>query len=209
MTRIGIDIDGVLRDFCKSFMEVMRKHYPETMLVDKLTDWQLEKHFTLSKKELQEIYWDKYCDAVFLDADPMPNAIEQMKDMFEWADKKDYQVVCISSQRPSGRHNSLHWLGKHGLGFSEVHFIKGRFKWKKDVDWLVDDSPENYHNWKRGRGDDEGFILMDAVYNQHIKATNRVKNISEVVNIIDPKSQVGFQQQELNEYGDDDWMTPH
>ena len=30
-------------------MEVMKKHYPETMLVDKLTDWQLEKHFTLSR----------------------------------------------------------------------------------------------------------------------------------------------------------------
>ena len=53
--RIGIDIDGVLRDFNKSFMGVMKKHYPETMLVDKLTDWQLEKHFTLSKKQLQEI----------------------------------------------------------------------------------------------------------------------------------------------------------
>ena len=27
--RIGIDIDGVLRDFGKSFMAVMKKHYPE------------------------------------------------------------------------------------------------------------------------------------------------------------------------------------
>ena len=188
MTRIGIDIDGVLRDFCKSFMEVMKKHYPETMLVDKLTDWQLEKHFTLSKKELQEIYWDKYCDAVFLDADPMPNAIEHMKDLFKWVDDwipQQHTLVCISSQRPSGRHNSLHWLGKHGLGFSEVHFIKGRYKWKKDVDWLVDDSPQNWHAWKKGRGSDEGFILMDAVYNQHINATHRVKSIIEVIDLVD------------------------
>ena len=64
--RIGIDIDGVLRDFGKSFIGVMKKYYPETMLQDKITDWQLEKHFTLSKAELQEIYWDKHHDAVFL-----------------------------------------------------------------------------------------------------------------------------------------------
>ena len=203
MTRIGIDIDGVLRDFCKSFMEVMSKHYPETMLVDKLTDWQLEKHFTLSKKELQEIYWDKYCDAVFLDADPMPNAIEHMKYLFGWANEKDNTLVCISSQRPSGRHNSLQWLGKHGLGFSEVHFTMGRYKWKKDVDWLLDDSPENWHNWKKGRGSDEGFILMDAVYNQHINATHRVKSIIEVIDIVNSKQDI------INEYGDDEWATPH
>ena len=182
--RIGIDIDGVLRDFGVSFMGVMKKHYPETMLQDKITDWQFEKHFTLSKKELQEIYWDKYCDAVFLEAPPIPGAIEQMWDLFEWAKETDNTLVCISSQSPTGRHNSLHWIGKHGLGFEEVHFVKGRYKWKKDVDWLVDDSPENWHAWKNGRGDDTGFILMDAVYNQHIKATNRIKKLKQVKDII-------------------------
>ena len=184
MTRIGIDIDGVLRDFGKSFMGVMKKHYPETMLQDKITDWQFEKHFTLSKKELQEIYWDKYCDAVFLEAPPIYGAIQQMQDLFDWASVNEYTLVCISSQRPMGRHHSLHWLGKHGLGFEEVHFAKGRYKWKKDVDWLVDDSPENWHNWKKGRGDDNGFILVDALYNQHIKATYRIKELKDVKDII-------------------------
>ena len=202
MMRIGIDIDGVLRDFGKSFMGVMKKHYPETMLQDKITDWQFEKHFTLSKKELQEIYWDKYCDAVFLDADPMPNAIVQMRELFDWANERNYTLVCISSQRPMGRHNSLQWLGKHGLGFSEVHFVMGRYKWKKDVDWLLDDSPENWHNWKKGRGSDDSFILMDAVYNQHINATHRVKNIIEIIDIVNSKQDI------INKYGDDDWATP-
>ena len=182
--RIGIDIDGVLRDFGVSFMKVMKKHFPETMLTDKITDWQFEKHFTLSKKELQEIYWDKYCDAVFLEAPPIPGAIEQMWDLFEWAKETDNTLVCISSQRPTGRHNSLQWLGKHGLGFEETHFIKGRYKWKKDVDWLVDDSPENWHNWKKGRGDDTDFILVDAPYNQHIEATYRIKELKEVKGIV-------------------------
>ena len=202
MMRIGIDIDGVLRDFGKSFMGVMKKHYPETMLQDKITDWQFEKHFTLSKKELQEIYWDKYCDAVFLDADPMPNAIVQMRELFDWANERNYTLVCISSQRPMGRHNSLQWLGRHGLGFEEVHFTMGRYKWKKDVDWLLDDSPENWHNWKKGRGSDDSFILMDAVYNQHINATHRVKNIIEIIDIVNSKQDI------INEYGDDEWATP-
>ena len=64
------------------------------------------------------------------------------------------------------------------------NFAKGRYKWKKDVDWLVDDSPENWHNWKKGRGDDNGFILMDMPYNQHIKVTHRIKELKEVKDII-------------------------
>ena len=178
--RIGIDIDGVLRDFNKSFMGVMKKYYPETMLQDKLTDWQLEKHFTLSKAELQEIYWGKHHDAVFLDADPIPNAIKEMRELFNWADHNGHTLICISSQRPSGRHNSLRWLGKHGLGFEEVHFIKGRYKWKKNIDYLVDDSPQNWHAWKNGRGDDHNFILVDAAYNKHIQAKNRIFKLTEI-----------------------------
>ena len=177
--RIGIDIDGVLRDFNKSFMGVMKKYYPETMLQDELTNWQLEKQFTLSKAELQEIYWNKHHDAVFLDADPMPNALEQMREVFNWADEYGHNLICISSQRPSGRHNSLRWLGKHGLGFEEVHFIKGRYKWQKDIDYLVDDSPQNWHAWRKGRGDDHEFILVDAPYNKHIPAKNRIFKLTE------------------------------
>jgi len=182
--RIGIDIDGVLRDFGKSFMGVMKKHYPETMLQDKITDWQFEKHFTLSKKELQEIYWDKFCDAIFLEADPLPNAIEQMRELFDWADEYEHNLICVSSQRPSGRHNSLQWLGKHGLGFEEVHFIQGRYKWKKNIDYLVDDSPQNWHAWRKGRGDDHEFILVDAAYNKHIPAENRIFKLLEAKEII-------------------------
>jgi hypothetical protein len=107
-----------------------------------------------------------------------------MQDLFDWADKHGHNLICISSQRPSGRHKSLQWLGRHGLGFEEIHFVMGRYKWKKDVDWLVDDSPENWHNWKKGRGNDKGFILKDAVYNKHIPAENRIFKLTEIQEIV-------------------------
>ena len=75
-------------------------------------------------------------------------------------------------------------------------------KRKTGIDWLVDDSPQNWHAWKKGRGTDEGFILMDAVYNQHLNATHRVKSIIEVIDIVDNK-------RVINDYGEDDWATPH
>ena len=43
---------------------------------------------------------------------------------------------------------------------------------------------------------------MDAVYNQHIIATHRVNNIIEVKDIVN-------NHRVINEYGDDEWATPH
>ena len=50
-----------------------------------------------------------------------------------------------------------------------------------NVDYLVDDSPNNFENWVRGRGMQEGFILMDQPYNQHIKTNHRVYDIDSIM----------------------------
>ena len=54
--------------------------------------------------------------------------------------KRDYSIVCVTSQKPHVRHFTLKWLGNQQLNFDEVYFKKGRQKWKVPVDWLVDDS---------------------------------------------------------------------
>ena len=50
---IGIDVDGVLRNFCDSLMSVVTMYYPEYLKdgVTEITDWQLENNFNCSKKE--------------------------------------------------------------------------------------------------------------------------------------------------------------
>ena len=50
---------------------------------------------------------------------------------------------------------------------------------QKDIDYLVDDSPQNWHAWRKGRGDDREFILVDAAYNKHIPAKNRIFKLTE------------------------------
>ena len=70
------------------------------------------------------------------------------------------------------------------MNFETVYFRRGKDKWKVNVDYLVDDSPNNYNYWKKGRGMEEGFILMDAPYNQHIDTKNRVYNLDQVKDLI-------------------------
>ena len=96
----------------------------------------------------------------------------------------NHKLICVTSQWSSIRHYTLYWLGKHNLNFDEVIFERGRLKWKKNIDWFIDDSPENYRNWVRGRGNDENFIVCDAPYNKDINPTHRIHSLLDIQKII-------------------------
>ena len=188
MSRIGIDVDGVLRDFCGDLETIIKKEFPQYIpegVTDfKINDWKISNCVSCSKEDVQQIYWYTHCDKIMANGNPMYGAIKKMYDLFDWGKKNGHTFVCITSQKPHARYHTLSWLGKYGLNFDTVYFRKGRDKWKVNVDYLVDDSPNNHKAWVYGRGMEDGFILMDAVYNQHINSSYRIKSLDEVQNII-------------------------
>ena len=196
MSRIGIDVDGVLRDFCGSLVNVVKEKYPHYLKDEfkpevepsldggMITEWYLANNFNCSKEQLQEIYWKDHAHTIMGDGQPMYGAIKQMYDLFDWAEENDHTLVCITSQKAHARHYTLSWLGKYGMNFDTVYFRRGREKWKVDVDYLVDDSPNNHKAWVYGRGMEEGFILMDAPYNQDINSNYRITNLIDVKKIV-------------------------
>ena len=193
MKRIGIDVDGVLRDFCHGLVRAIKIHYPEylkngydettepSMDGGIVTDWHLENNFTCTKEDLQQIYWYDHAKWIMGNGRPFEENVRTLK---YWIKHINKEWVCITSQKEHAYHYTLSWLGKHELNFEKVIFAKGRDKWKVDVDYLIDDSPMNWHHWIDNRGDDDGFILLDRPYNQHIDVKHRVSNLREAEGII-------------------------
>jgi 5'(3')-deoxyribonucleotidase len=197
--RIGIDVDGVLRDFCGGLINVIQKHYPHYLkkhpdygppysscntsgeYITKITDWQLEKNFNCTKKDLQQIYWYDRAKWIMGNGQPFEDNVRTLK---YWMKDLNKEFVCVTSQKEHARHYTLSWLGKHGLNFDKVVFAKGKDKWQVDVDYLIDDSPVNYKYWKDGRQDEDGFILLDRPYNKKVKPIHRVFNLKEAEEII-------------------------
>jgi len=193
--RIGIDVDGVLRDFCHGLVRAIKTYHPEyikdeydetavpTMEPESgmVTDWYLENNFNCTKKDLQQIYWYDQAKWIMGNGRPFEENIRTLK---YWIKHINKEWVCVTSQKEHARHYTLSWLGKHELNFEKVVFAKGRDKWQVDVDYLIDDSPTNYNYWKDGRQDDDGFILLDRPYNQKIKPKHRVSNLREAEGII-------------------------
>ena len=185
--KIGIDVDGVLRDFCDAVTRVVKRDFPHYIKDDftEIDDWRLANCFNCEKEDLQSIYWHSHAEEIMGDANPMYGSIKKMYDLFEWADKKGHSLSCVTSQKPHARHYTLSWLGKYGLNFDTIYFRRGFEKPDVQVDYLVDDSPNNFNYWIKKRGMQEGFILMDSPYNQHLKSNYRIKGLDEVQKIIE------------------------
>ena len=185
--KIGIDVDGVLRDFCDAVTKVVKRDFPQYMKDDftEIDDWRLANCFNCNKEDLQSIYWHSHAEEIMGNANPMYGAIQKMYHLFDWAEKNGHSLVCITSQKPHARHHTLSWLGKYALNFDTIYFRRGFEKPDVQVDYLVDDSPNNFNYWIKKRGMQEGFILMDSPYNQHLKSNHRIKGLDEVQKIIE------------------------
>ena len=191
--RIGIDVDGVLRDFCNALVSAIKTYHPEylkngydetiepSMDGGIITDWHLENNFNCTKKDLQQIYWYDQAKWIMGSGQPFKDNVSTLK---YWMKHLNKEFVCVTSQKEHARHYTLSWLGKHGLNFDKVVFAKGKDKWQVDVDYLIDDSPVNYKYWKDGRQDEDGFILLDRPYNKKVKPIHRVFNLKEAEEII-------------------------
>ena len=187
--KIGIDVDGVLRDFCQGLEGVVKKHYPQYLPEDYtgINNWKLSDNFIAEKSDLQKIYWEDYSKEIMGESPAFEENVRQMKNLishYHELDNSDVSFVCVTSQKTHARYHTLSWLGNHGLNFDTIYFRKGYEKPDVQVDYLVDDSPNNYNYWIEKRGMSDGFILMDRPYNQHIETKNRVYDIDSVMEFI-------------------------
>ena len=178
---IGTPIENKYQDHPKYLKDEFYELTEPSMDGGMITDWHLENNFNCSKEDLQQIYWYDHAKWIMGNGQAFKENVRTLK---YWIKHLNKEFVCVTSQKEHARHYTLSWLGKHELNFEKVVFAKGKDKWQVEVDYLIDDSPMNWHHWIDNRGDDDGFILLDRPYNQQIKPIHRVSNLRESEEII-------------------------
>ena len=148
--RIGIDCDGVLRDFIPDLVNKIKEIHPEhsdKILQSNSWEWESWLPFWTDAETEKFVFEDHYKDLFGPNANPIPSSLEDWPKLVEWAKEHDHELILVSAQREHCKDITEDWLQRWGfLGFDEIHFTKE--KWSIDVDLLIDDSPEKLDIFK-------------------------------------------------------------
>ncbi len=147
MKKVVLDVDGVLLDFGKTYIEVAQKLY-ENKLSPNLLKYNLHELLQISQEENNKV-WDYFSQKnSFNNLSPYPGVIESIKKINE-DNLEVYIVTAIDKCYESARLNNLKNIG---LVPKEIYCVGGGHSSKREVileinpDAFVDDRLDNLFN---------------------------------------------------------------
>ena len=184
--RIGIDIDGVLRDNVGIMVDIYTLYFNEKLRYEDVKQYNVEETFPRIPRELHmkasQWFFQEHSKEIFEDASAYPYVTEDIKALQEFAD-----VYIITYQKSyKNKMQALKWLEEHDINPKGIIFLKNKELF--DCDVLIDDNDWNFNDSHASVG-----ILIDAPYNidrslKDIQKTGpqimmRCSNLHEFVNL--------------------------
>ena len=178
MKRLGVDIDGVLRNLIPEINKVFEKHYPEYVEGKVAYDYNFP-HIKMPLKDKFNVIFNEYPKDVFLKSKPYAGIIEQFQELKSWCSNNNIRLICATSQELHLIGLTYSWLGKYNITFEEMHITKN--KGAIGLDYIIDDAPHNFENWIKNGNPAENFFLMDRDWNKNEQVPNRIKRLTDII----------------------------
>lgn len=135
--RLGIDLDGVVANFTKGWMDFYNRDFGTDLVVDDSRRWNDLvdlTHFT----NIGEFWrWSSDLDgrSVFWHLEPFPGAIEALQDLHD----EGHEIVVVTTKPRFAVGDTYDWIERHDLPADEVHILED--KWLVECDVYLDDGP--------------------------------------------------------------------
>ncbi|MGG3282938.1 5' nucleotidase, NT5C type [Paenibacillus solani] len=154
-----IDMDSVLANLMKEWFERYNKDYGDNLTIDRAYDWNATSYV---KKECGYKIYDYLCQpGIFLNLEPMPNAIDVLKRL-----ANRFEIIIVTS--PPSKYAYLEkeeWLSKYVPFIDRNNIIFSHRKELIDGDLLFDDAP---HNLIQFINCNKKAVAMDYPYNRGV-----------------------------------------
>ncbi len=111
--RIGIDCDGVLRDFIPALIDSIKETHPQhadKILVPESWDWETWLPFWTEDETEKYVFEDNYLDFFGPECPPIKESAEDWKILKRWAEDNGHELVLVSAQRPHCEEPTTEWL---------------------------------------------------------------------------------------------------
>tara|TARA_Y100000590_G_scaffold455334_1_gene603782 strand:- start:1597 stop:2160 length:564 start_codon:yes stop_codon:yes gene_type:complete len=181
--RIGIDCDGVLRDFIGHLIDHIKENHPEhsdKILTPTSWDWEDWLPFWTEEETEKYVFRDNYIDLFGVDCPPIQSSVDDWKKLKRWAEDEGHELVLVSAQREQTKEITDLWLEKYGFDFKEKHYTHK--KHLVDVDVLIDDSPSKLGRFKKQSINNGSPICYKQPWNT--KSQNSKMSIDRLSDII-------------------------
>jgi len=165
--RIGIDCDGVLRDFIPCLIDSVKETHPEhAEKIKTPNSWEWESWLPFWTEEETEkyVFEDNYLDFFGPECPPIESSVDDWTKLKRWARDNNHELVLVSAQRPHCEEPTTEWLKMWGFDFDEIHYTK--HKHLVDVDVLIDDSPEKLKKFNERSINHGHSICYKQTWNQ-------------------------------------------
>ena len=168
--RIGIDCDGVLRDFIPHLIDNIKETHPEhtdKILTPTSWDWEQWLPFWTDEETEKYVFDDNYITLFGVDCPPIKESFLDWPKLQKWALENDHKLILVSAQRENCEELTTEWLQRWGFMFDEIHYTHD--KWSVDVDVLIDDSPDKLAHFKDRSVSYGTPIVMKQTWNENVR----------------------------------------
>jgi 5'(3')-deoxyribonucleotidase len=135
--RLGIDLDGVVANFTKGWIDFYNRDFDAALAVEQATAW--DGVTSITHFEDMDAFW-KWTEALdgrslFWHLEPFPGAVETLREL----DAAGHRIVVITAKPAFAVADTYEWINAQGIPTSEIHILEA--KWEIDCDVYLDDGP--------------------------------------------------------------------
>lgn len=180
---IGIDIDGVCRDFPSQFAKFAKEFHGITLQEEDYQTWGYPNvRDEQGRKLITHIFANKKAGRyIYEDAPPITNAYTAYK---KFVEHPSLEVFLVTSQKPGYEQFTENWLENNGFT-DHIQTYYERNKLKAPVQMLIDDKPEHIQKYWENQRDG---ILIDQPYNRKAEF-ERAGDLLDAYNLVINKYQ--------------------
>lgn len=175
--RIGVDIDGVIRDLHNKLVDVLLEKWPNAILVNKEA-WRFVERYSGVPNEVEEYLFVEKAETLFMGAPVFVGAQKFILDLRDAVRPYDGRVLYVTKQGVASGNATIKWLAKHKFPLRELQLIPTReSKASAECDILIDDNLTNLRDQETAYG---GAICVKQDWNNSWKNT-RFETFEEIV----------------------------
>ena len=135
--RLGIDLDGVVANFTKGWMDFYNREFGTEFVVADSKRWNDLVELTHFANINEFWKWSSRLDgrSIFWHLEPFPGAVDALAALAD----EGHSIVIITTKPKFAEDDTREWIVRHQIPTTEIHILED--KWVVDCDVYLDDGP--------------------------------------------------------------------